>query len=65
MGGSWPDPKVLLDHPNDIEAALRGYVCDLFPRSSAVAQTSAQNLARVFGDAAPWSMVEIFKRSRT
>ena len=57
--------KALLHHPNDIEAALTGYECDLFPRSGEAAQTSEQNLARFFGDAAPWSVVELFKRSRT
>ena len=56
--------KALLHHPNDIETALTGYERDLFPRSGEVAETSAQNLARFFGDAAPWSVVELFRRSR-
>ncbi|GGA83317.1 FAD-dependent oxidoreductase [Brucella endophytica] len=53
--------KALIHHPGDIEAALTDYECDLFPRSSEVADASAQNLARFFGDAAPWSVVEIFR----
>ena len=54
--------KALLRHPDDIEAALAGYERDLFPRSAEVAEASARNLARFFGDAAPWSVVELFER---
>ena len=54
--------KALLHHPDDIEAALAGYERDLFPRSGEIAEASAQNLAQFFGEAAPWSVVELFKR---
>ena len=54
--------KALLHHPDDIEAALAGYERDLFPRSGEIAEESAQNLDRFFGEAAPWSVVELFKR---
>jgi 2-polyprenyl-6-methoxyphenol hydroxylase-like FAD-dependent oxidoreductase len=54
--------KALLHHPDDIEAAFAGYERDLFPRSAEIAEGSAQNLARFFGEAAPSSVVELFKR---
>lgn len=54
--------KALLRHPHDIDAALGGYERDLFPRSAEMAGTSARNLAQFFGDDAPWSVVELFKR---
>ncbi|HEY0122067.1 MAG TPA: NAD(P)/FAD-dependent oxidoreductase [Rhizobium sp.] len=54
--------KAILRHPDDIDAALADYERDLFPRSGEIAEASAQNLARFFGDAAPWSVVELFKR---
>jgi 2-polyprenyl-6-methoxyphenol hydroxylase-like FAD-dependent oxidoreductase len=54
--------KALLRHPDDVGAALADYERELFPRSGAVSEASAQNLARFFGDAAPWSVVELFKR---
>ena len=53
--------KALLAHPHDIETALTAYETDLFPRSSEVAKASADNLARFFGDAAPRSVVDLFK----
>ncbi len=54
--------KAILRHPDDINAALADYERDLFSRSAEIAEASAQNLARFFGDAAPWSVVELFKR---
>ena len=54
--------KALLHHPDDMEAAFAAYERDLFPRSGRIAEASAQNLARFFGDAAPWSVVELFER---
>ncbi|MGK6315578.1 FAD-dependent oxidoreductase [Neorhizobium sp. DT-125] len=54
--------KAILRHPDDIDAALADYERDLFPRSGEIAEASARNLARFFGDAAPWSVVELFKR---
>ena len=38
--------KALLRHPDDVGAAMAGYERDLFPRSSEVAEASAQNLAQ-------------------
>jgi 2-polyprenyl-6-methoxyphenol hydroxylase-like FAD-dependent oxidoreductase len=53
--------KAILRHPNAIDAALAAYECALFPRGAEIAEASAQNLARFFGDAAPWSVVELFR----
>jgi 2-polyprenyl-6-methoxyphenol hydroxylase-like FAD-dependent oxidoreductase len=53
--------KCLIAHPDDVEAALAAYEDDLFPRSAKVAHQSAQNLERFFGDAAPQSVVDLFK----
>ncbi|WP_313195188.1 NAD(P)/FAD-dependent oxidoreductase [Shinella zoogloeoides] len=55
--------KAILRHPDDIDAALAHYERDLFPRSGEIAEASAQNLVRFFGEAAPWSVVELFKHA--
>jgi 2-polyprenyl-6-methoxyphenol hydroxylase-like FAD-dependent oxidoreductase len=54
--------KALIATPDDIEAALAAYESDLFPRSAEVADESAQNLTRFFGDAAPHSVVALFSQ---
>jgi 2-polyprenyl-6-methoxyphenol hydroxylase-like FAD-dependent oxidoreductase len=56
--------KAILHHPGDVEAALTAYERDLFLRSAAAAEASAQNLTRFFGEDAPWSVVRLFDRSR-
>ncbi len=53
--------KALLAHAQDVEAALEAYEAGLFPRGSDVAEASAANLARFFGDAAPGSVVDLFR----
>ena len=55
--------KALVQHPDAIDAGIADYERDLFPRSSGIAELSARNLERFFGDAAPWSVVELFDRS--
>lgn len=46
--------------PQDIEAALATYERDLFPRAETVAQASAANLERFFGEDSPSSMIGLF-----
>jgi 2-polyprenyl-6-methoxyphenol hydroxylase-like FAD-dependent oxidoreductase len=53
--------KALVAHPKDVEAALIAYEAGLFPRSSEVAEASAKNLARFFGETAPGSVVDLFR----
>lgn len=52
--------QALLDHGDDVEAALTAYETALFPRSEDVARKSAQNLENFFGDRAPLSVAELF-----
>ena len=48
-------------HPGDVEAALRAYERDLFPRSEAKAIETADGLRDVlFGAGSPRSAVEFF-----
>jgi 2-polyprenyl-6-methoxyphenol hydroxylase-like FAD-dependent oxidoreductase len=54
--------KALIASPDDIDAALAAYEDDLFPRSAEVADESARNLIRFFGDAAPHSVVDLFSQ---
>ena len=50
-------------HPGDVEAALRAYESDLFPRSEAKAVEAADGLRDVlFGADSPRSLVEFFMR---
>jgi 2-polyprenyl-6-methoxyphenol hydroxylase-like FAD-dependent oxidoreductase len=53
--------KALVANPRDVEAALIAYEARLFPRSSEVAEASAKNLARFFGETAPGSVVDLFR----
>ena len=55
--------KALVANPRDVEAALAAYEAKLFPRSAKVAQASADNLAQFFGEAAPGSVVNLFRAS--
>jgi 2-polyprenyl-6-methoxyphenol hydroxylase-like FAD-dependent oxidoreductase len=52
--------KALCAHLGDIEAALKEYEGALFPRSAFVAEQTARNHTRFFGDDAPQSVVELF-----
>ncbi len=54
--------KALIATPNDIGAALAAYESDLFPRSAEVADATARNLSRFFGDDAPHSVVDLFSQ---
>jgi len=50
----------LRDQPGNIESALLAYEQALFPRSAIVAEQSAQNHRRFFGEEAPGSVVALF-----
>lgn len=50
----------ILASPDDTEAALATYEAALFPRSAAVAATSARNLACFFGETAPQGVADLF-----
>jgi 2-polyprenyl-6-methoxyphenol hydroxylase-like FAD-dependent oxidoreductase len=54
--------RAIISTPDDIDAALAAYEHDLFSRSAEVADSSAKNLTRFFGDAAPQSVVDLFRR---
>lgn len=53
--------RALVSHPDDAEAAIAAYERALFPRSAGIARESAENLERFFGDAAPQSVVALFR----
>ena len=55
--------QALATTPDQTEAALGTYEADLFRRSARVAEQAAANLNRFFGDAAPYSVVDLFSRS--
>jgi 2-polyprenyl-6-methoxyphenol hydroxylase-like FAD-dependent oxidoreductase len=52
--------KALCASHGDIETALKEYEGALFPRSASVAEQTARNHTRFFGDDAPQSVVELF-----
>jgi 2-polyprenyl-6-methoxyphenol hydroxylase-like FAD-dependent oxidoreductase len=52
--------KALCARLGDVEAALKEYEDALFPRSASVAEQTARNHTRFFGDDAPRSVVELF-----
>ena len=54
--------RAIAASPDDVEAALAAYECDLFPRSAHVAGETARNLATFFDDTAPRGVVELFSR---
>ena len=53
--------QTIIASPGNLDAALAAYERDLFPRSHKIASQSAQNLALFFGDAAPGSVVDLFR----
>jgi 2-polyprenyl-6-methoxyphenol hydroxylase-like FAD-dependent oxidoreductase len=51
----------LVEHPGDIEAALRQYETAMFVRSQEAAAESAAGLAMCFDPSAPRGLVDFFK----
>jgi 2-polyprenyl-6-methoxyphenol hydroxylase-like FAD-dependent oxidoreductase len=54
--------KAIAASPSDFETALKLYEKELFPRSAKVAEETARNLELFFGETAPQSVVDLFKR---
>ena len=52
--------KALCANPDDMETALENYELALFSRSTSVADQTAKNHQRFFGEHAPQSVVELF-----
>jgi 2-polyprenyl-6-methoxyphenol hydroxylase-like FAD-dependent oxidoreductase len=52
----------LIEHGDDVEAALRQYETAMFPRSATAAQMSAVGLDLCFADDSPRGLVEFFGR---
>ena len=52
----------LVEHGDDVEAALRQYETAMFPRSADAARLSARGLDLYFADDSPRGMVEFFGR---
>lgn len=52
--------KALCANPAELEIALEKYEQALFPRSASIADQTARNHQRFFGDDAPQSVVELF-----
>jgi 2-polyprenyl-6-methoxyphenol hydroxylase-like FAD-dependent oxidoreductase len=52
--------KAIAAHPGDVEAALRAYEQDLFPRSASAAAEADRNLKLFFDENSPHSVVDLF-----
>ncbi|QMV53897.1 FAD-dependent oxidoreductase [Ewingella americana] len=52
--------RAIVEHPDDVEAALAAYEKDLFPRSKAAAEEATQNVQLCFGEDAPHSLLALF-----
>ena len=50
----------IVDHPDDMEAAVAAYEDAMFSRSREAAEASARNLTLFFGDTAPASVADLF-----
>ena len=52
--------RAIYAHPGNVGEALAAYERDLFPRSAAIADQTAHNHQRFFGNDAPQSVVDLF-----
>lgn len=52
--------QAIVAHPDDLNAALRAYEEDLFPRSASAAAEAARNLKLLFDEWAPQSLLDLF-----
>ena len=52
--------RAIATHPGNVEAALRAYEKDLFPRSASEAAEASRMLEVCFGHNAPWSLLDFF-----
>ena len=56
--------KAIAAHPDDLEAGLRAYEEDVFPRSAAAAAEAARNLELLFDERAPQTLLDLFAEYR-
>lgn len=52
--------RALIDHPGDVEAALRSYEAAMFPRAEAAARESAFNQVESFKPGGPQGLLDLF-----
>lgn len=52
--------RAIVEHPDDVEAALAAYEKDLFPRGKAAAEEATRNVQLCFGEDAPHSLLALF-----
>jgi 2-polyprenyl-6-methoxyphenol hydroxylase-like FAD-dependent oxidoreductase len=52
--------RAIVEHPDDVEAALAAYEKYLFPRSKAAAEEATRNVQLCFGEDAPHSLLALF-----
>lgn len=56
--------RAIVEHPDDIEAALSAYEAAMFPRSQAAANDAQEILALCLGAKAPFGLIDFFTAAR-